>query len=512
MIHTHISNHLILLALVLFISCTSCKEKQVVKFTNFPEKHKLYGTEINLQNPHRIQMITITDSMIFLMERPTPNSPAISAYYFPTMQFKESFAYTGKGAGELLTPIYCTADNDSRYLWVYDINKRMLGGYPTTFELQDEKKTYQEQIVLPFHDIEMVYNVNVYSKSKYALYKPDINGGIFQLYVNDSCVKSIGYLDIKQSDIPPLAVKQIYSGRSEYNFTTNKMAVFYSYTDLLQIVDMENNSVRTIQGPDLFDPTYQIVGGAFAATRNTKFAYVQTASDDQYIYALYCGENYSPMEKSASQGAQFLNVFDWNGNPTCCYELHPPCLSFAIDSKNKKMYACSGETDNLLVYDLMHMSQRNIDTPAESDMNIKTAQDSFVCKGVVLDSKTQKTLPYTHIYPNGDTISEMSNEKGEFQLQVKSGTKLQFHKSGYLWQSFRMKDRKEILKIELTPSVPLTWMKILDKQKEDSVQIVFDGKFIPKEEWNDLNQKEVHRITSQKLQGGYLRLIMVSKE
>lgn len=497
------------LIVIFFVSCSTKLEKQVVEFTTFPENYKLEGIEIELANPHRINMITISDSVLFLLERQAPNAPAVSAYRFPTIQFKESFAYTGKGAGELLTPIYCTKDNDSKYLWVYDINKRMLGGYPITPESQGENKTYREQIILPFHDIEMVYNVNVFSKTKYALYRPDTKNGIFQLYENDSCIKSIGYLDMKQSDIPPLAVKQIYSGRSEYNFATNKMAVFYSYTDMLKIVDMNNNSVKTVHGPDLFDPIYKIVGGSFAATKETKFAYVQTASDDQFVYALYCGKDYNLFTKGISEGGRYINVFDWNGDPVCCYELNPSCVSFAIDSKNKKIYAYSGETDNIVLFDLAHIFPKKTEI---SNISINAVQDSFVCKGVVLDKETKKILPHTHMYVNKDTISLMNDESGEFRITIKPGTKLQFHKSGYLWQTFSIDKKEDISKIELTPSRPLTWMKINDEQKKDSTLVVFDGKFIPRKEWDDLNQSEVYHISNQKLQNGFSKLIMTSKE
>ena len=154
-------------------------------------------------------------------------------------------------------------------------------------------------------------------------------------------------------------------------------------------------------------------------------------------------------------------------------------------------------------------SQTGNKNNTHNNNNNNNPKDSILYSGIVVDKHTKENLPYTKIYVNRDTVYETSNDKGEFQVYIEIGTALQFHKSGYKWQTFRINN--DALKIvELTKSDSIWWYT--GPGSEDLTEIIYDGKLIDKSEWKDLNRDEIHLIQSVILSDGGLGFIMKSRE
>ena len=98
--------------------------------------------------------------------------------------------------------------------------------------------------------------------------------------------------------------------------------------------------IYSAQGPDRFDIyglNYKSKFYGYTDNKN-KWAYTKVKSYGKYIFALYNGQY---VNKDSYSKNNKLLVFDWNGKPVKYFELNVPIENFAIDYKNKIIYAFS---------------------------------------------------------------------------------------------------------------------------------------------------------------------------
>ena len=119
-----------------------------------------------------------------------------------------------------------------------------------------------------------------------------------------------------------------------------------------------------------------------------------------------------------------------------------------------------------------------------------SAQEDFIFSGIIVDIHTDEPLQNVKIYRiyDSDTIISHSNLKGEFQISLKTGTRLLLKKSGYAWHIVNV--TRDMKQIKLTPSKKLShnfnnFNIAGEKQDENMVDIFFDGKLIPRAQWDD---------------------------
>ena len=111
---------------------------------------------------------------------------------------------------------------------------------------------------------------------------------------------------------------------------------------------------------------------------------------------------------------------------------------------------------------------------------------SFMFKGIIIDSTTNKPLQSVKIYlmSERDTVQITNNISGTFQIEIIIGSKLHFRKGGYAWHSIKItNDSKKEVAIHLLPSKPVQ-LNIGDK--EYSTVVIYDNEVVPQNEWNDV--------------------------
>lgn len=136
-----------------------------------------------------------------------------------------------------------------------------------------------------------------------------------------------------------------YVGDFGVNVKKNRMVYAYKYFKVLKFMDMEANTVRTLnfeQG-DFNDGSLKLVDGL---DQNVTHYWGMCAQDD-YVYCLYSGR--TPMEvfRDASKGNCYIYVeqFDWNGNPIRKYKLDHWGY-FTVDEKGKRIILISTWDDD----------------------------------------------------------------------------------------------------------------------------------------------------------------------
>ncbi len=135
-----------------------------------------------------------------------------------------------------------------------------------------------------------------------------------------------------------------YIGSFAVNTKKNRMVYGYKYFKMLKFMDLEGETVRTINFErDTFDEKsiYKVNG----LDQNTTH-YWKIAAGNEYVYLLYSGRTPSERVKEIRKGINFIYVeqYDWNGNPIKKYKLDEWGY-FTVDEKNKKVILTSFNFD-----------------------------------------------------------------------------------------------------------------------------------------------------------------------
>lgn len=131
-------------------------------------------------------------------------------------------------------------------------------------------------------------------------------------------------------------------------------------------------------------------------------------------------------------------------------------------------------------------------------------QETFVYKGLIVDSVTQKGLSNVRIYVDNNLAAVKSDVAGVFRITVRKGAHVRFRKTGYTWKN-KVITGNDDGKIAMSPSSP-------KKGIHGHVsKIEVDGKLLPEEEWNDINNEYIRDLAASKTDKEKIRLIIKTK-
>jgi hypothetical protein len=130
-------------------------------------------------------------------------------------------------------------------------------------------------------------------------------------------------------------------------------------------------------------------------------------------------------------------------------------------------------------------------------------QDAFICEGIIEESHTNKGLSNVCIYVDNDTVAIKSNKDGTFRITVRKNSCIRFRKVGYTWknQEITSDDTKKIV---MSPSSHNDISAQFD-------EVEVDGKFLPKEEWDDINPEYIRDVGVLELDNKKVRLSIKTK-
>jgi hypothetical protein len=92
--------------------------------------------------------------------------------------------------------------------------------------------------------------------------------------------------------------------------------------------------------------------------KNIKVYYVRIQADDNYIYALYLGEEVDHRPSAKPNNPHIVFIFDWNGNLVKKLDLGHPVQEIAIDGYNNLLYSMDAEEDKLYCLDLDQLNMK----------------------------------------------------------------------------------------------------------------------------------------------------------
>jgi hypothetical protein len=163
---------------------------------------------------------------------------------------------------------------------------------------------------------------------------------------------------IPTSDIeaPPEVLQHAYRGTLKADPARERLVFANRHAGFLEVFTVDGEPLRRIDGPFEFDPVFEVRAGergpSMASGDRLRFGYVDVATTDERIYALFSGRTRAGHRGDAVYGRS-VHVFDWEGTLHAVLSLDTDAMAIAVDSHRDRLLAVRHmPTPAVLAYDL----------------------------------------------------------------------------------------------------------------------------------------------------------------
>jgi len=141
---------------------------------------------------------------------------------------------------------------------------------------------------------------------------------------------TVGNILVSRDRVPAAVLQHAYQSRMKASPDRSRLALATFYADQLEIYSPTGERKALVQGPEYFDPVFEV--GAMdgqpvhSTTSETRVGYIDLATTDERIYALYSGR----LRGQQGGWANIVRVFDWDGNYQASYDLQAAAIGIAV--------------------------------------------------------------------------------------------------------------------------------------------------------------------------------------
>ena len=330
----------VMLLMMAFVSCADKDGyEKADRFgrDDFKEVRALKGRTLEFDTPIlRPRDLQILDSVLVVIDY--NEEKLFHLYDLNTMTKMGARVVSGGGPNDMLRPKFVKGDSDM--LCAYDLASSRIVWFDIPDFVSKEAAIVSKSVNTDnplFGDVVMHGG-----KLLSCAYESDE----FQLRAFDENGKSTG-------EMLPYPVSHISytpdEQRDAYymNFISDgkeRIAVFYSMTDLFEVYDNTGRLLTRKHGPDCFFPIFKEVHDGDVVTSvpdddQTRDAYFSPRSVGDKLFVLYDGDFLNDPNNDGSCSTLF--VFSWDGELEMQYQLDDPIYSFNVDAKNRKIFGIS---------------------------------------------------------------------------------------------------------------------------------------------------------------------------
>lgn len=328
------------------VSCNVFHKKPItvnndaVTFDQFPTTQKIDFKpliEYNYGYPRDLKLIN--DTSLIVLNYGKVNIPWYTVLDSRNGKELQSFGKYGNGPDEALFVPSFGFQNGK--MWAYDATKSNIllwdsitsskpyckthkvgfAGYRTTF--------INDSVIIGTNDLTTETKVDYFS----------IKTGRRKMGVGDlTSIPSQFDLRVK---------KQFLSGDIASKPDLSKFVIANNYFDEIEIYSAKGDKIIAVKGPKPIAPLFSIGGTIVLLDTKTLISYQNIYTTDNYIYISQSGKELSP-DYDSGYLCDNIFVFDWNGNPITDLKLSSSIRSFAVDEKNRIIYAYSEESEGIV--------------------------------------------------------------------------------------------------------------------------------------------------------------------
>jgi hypothetical protein len=168
------------------------------------------------------------------------------------------------------------------------------------------------------------------------------HGRVAVLDDHGALLRTVGPTPLPERPGIPAAVRQhAYQSRMKANPSRTRLVIATRHADRLDIYSADGTPLKVAQRPFRFDPVFKVDEHdgkpVFATGENLRFGYLDLATTDRRIYALFSGRTRAGFPGEANYG-RFIHVFDWSGRLLRVLELDTPAIAVATDPAGHTLY------------------------------------------------------------------------------------------------------------------------------------------------------------------------------
>lgn len=329
----------IIVLILLASACSQRKEYEnssTFEWDDFKFTQKLIGETVQFDTPIMKPIrILVQDSLLITIN--IGEDSLITLYELNDNTLIGYRIQQGQGPNDMLQPSFADISPDN--IQLFDIATSTLYDYPLGDFISSNTPQYSKRIKLKeqiFSDIRFLGNEIISSahgkKSPFLLFDESGNSAREWGRFPES---NKTYTDTEKSEA------------FLCTFTTNKkdrVAICHSWTDLIEIYDINENLKKRLHGPERFIPYFHEThpGGANMARPEKgkqRDAYYNPVSVGDHFFVLFNGKyldspDYSPLSTR-------ILVFNWDGTPERILYLDQGIFTFTVDPKAKAIYGIS---------------------------------------------------------------------------------------------------------------------------------------------------------------------------
>lgn len=244
----------------------------------------------------------------------------------------------GQGPNDLLLPNFVN-NNSKDTILLSDRMKSVIVGYDINKFIKDKYPKAVKRVSLKH---EVFGNIEILNKGFIA---PAFqNSFLFNVYDgNGNITDSIGTYPHTGVDYSSMEQLVMFG----FNFATNgsnRIAVCYNWTDLIDFYNEDGVLLKRLHGPDHFMSLFKEkrranTVGATRVKGQTWDAYFVPMCIGDELWVVYSGAK--DLESNFSDYKKRILTFGWDGTPHRILELDRGIIAFDVDIPSKKIYAIS---------------------------------------------------------------------------------------------------------------------------------------------------------------------------
>ena len=164
-------------------------------------------------------------------------------------------------------------------------------------------------------------------------------GRLGHLAADGSVLRTSGPTPMDGMNVPPEVRQQAYQSKLKPNPSRTRWVVATRFADRVEIYDGAGGLMTEGSRPYGFEPLYEAKRSArtvaMASGDETRFGYLDLATTDSRIYALFSGRTRA--EGRANYG-NTVHVFDWDGRLVDVLRLDEFVIALAVDPAGESLY------------------------------------------------------------------------------------------------------------------------------------------------------------------------------
>ncbi|HLW50659.1 MAG TPA: BF3164 family lipoprotein [Sphingobacteriaceae bacterium] len=330
---------------LLFITClSSCGCVGKANEWSFPETVSLFCEEraidgVYLKYPFRVRQ---DDSFLYVMDI-HPDGYYGHQFEYPSMKHLQRFVRRGEAPEEFLGSENIRL-HPKNSLWVLDANRMKITGF------EREDLTQPRQTIALDERLIRTLDFDRFDDSTFIV--PDYTGLHRLCFVNlrgEVVKRSFGIPFSENAKDPPIVLAQAWRSFLSYNPANGILAMATQLGQVLEIYDIQNDSVVHVIHRKGMEPRFMVKGSYAIPTGIMGYSDIHVGQE--YIYAVFWGHSFDDIKsnKVTKEGGRYIHVFDLQGKPVRQYLLDRYITGFSVDEQNKKIIALDVNSDQPVI-------------------------------------------------------------------------------------------------------------------------------------------------------------------